>query len=161
MYNETLKPIDESKNTFTFTTILVFSLIIIIGISNFLYSIYQSTYITYSVFILFIAIGVYVYRRKIAGYRYSLTKSKIIFETIVGTRERLLMNINLKDIVFFDVYQKRNEYEGEIVKKRNYLLKKSSPDAYVLIAKEQKGFIQVNFQPSSTMINLIKNSLNL
>lgn len=157
LYKETVKSINKkSGSSAIMALIIVVSIVVIIGVCNFLYNRFGISYASYIAFILCILLGIYVYRKKLREYSYCITDRELIFEQIVGTKIKPIVNVKLSHIRYFCQLADENEN----VKKydQNYILlfNKKSPNAYVLMAREGGRNIRIVFEPSSKLVQLIK-----
>jgi len=159
MYSEIIKPIDDKKQSALGTTFgLVILLILIVGFSNFIYNRYGVTYAGYITYLLYGLIGVYVYRKKIVRYRYSLVEDELIFESLAGKRSKEIMRVNLKKILYFcplshERLDKSTDYKSYYIAHN-----KKSTKAWVLAFKSGNKIYRIIFEPSDKLVGLIKNS---
>ncbi len=137
---------------------LVILLIAIVGISNLMYNRYGISYSGYITFVLYILIGVYVYRKRILKYCYSLTKSEIIFESIVGKRSREIIRIDLDRILYFCPLTHEVIDHNTAYKNRYITFDRRSPKAYVVAYREKDKIHRIIFEPSEKLVALIKDT---
>lgn len=158
MHREIVKPTRDHGLSVMWTSLgLVVLLIAIVGFSNLMYNRYGISYSGYIAFALYILIGIYVYRRKIMGYQYSLIGDEMIFESLAGKRSREILRINLNEVLYFCPlsYEKRDE--NTTYKNHFLILDRRSPKAYVMAFKGEENIHRVIFEPSEELITLIKN----
>ena len=159
MYSEIIKPIDDKKQSALRTTFgLVILLILIVGFSNLIYNRYGITYGGYIAFLLYGLIGIYVYRKKILRYRYSLIKNELIFESLAGKRSKEIIRISLKKILYFCPLSYERLDKGTDYKNHYILHNKKSQKAWVLAFKGGEKIHRIIFEPSDKLVELIKNS---
>ena len=159
MYSEIVKPIDDKKQSGLGITFgLVLLLIIIVGFANFLYNRYGITYGGYIAFLLYVLIGIYVYRKKIVRYRYSLIKGELILESLAGRRSKEIMRINLKEILYFCPISKERLDKATDYKSHYITHNRKSTKAWVLAFKSHNKIHRIIFEPSDKLVGLIKNS---
>ncbi len=159
MYSEIVKAIDDKKQSALGTSFgLVILLILIVGFSNFIYNRYGITYGGYIAFLLYVLIGIYVYRKKILSYRYSLVNHELIFESLAGGRSKEIIRVSLKKILYFCPLSHERLDKGTDYKNHYIIHNKKSPKAWVLAFKAGKKIHRIIFEPSEKLVELIKNS---
>ena len=158
MYSEIVKPVKKDQSALWTTIGLVALLIIIVGLSNLIYNRYGIGYSGYITFLLYVLIGVYVYRKKILGYRYCLIKDELVFESLAGKRNREIMRVDLKKILYFCPLS--YERLDKATSYKNYYMthNKKSEKAWVLVFKGSKKIHRVIFEPTDKLVELIKNA---
>ncbi|MFU0800699.1 MAG: hypothetical protein ACFWUE_08585 [Xylanivirga thermophila] len=156
MYSEILK--HENKNTFKFIIILFLALVLLTVFSNYLYEKFHLVYITYTTFIVFVLVAIYVYRKKITNYRYIINDGSIIFQKVAGKRVVPMFSISFKDIIYFTALPTERDYD-KVDKSIYALFDKNSKDAYVLVAKYDDKIYRVVFEPTAKFVDLIMEKL--
>ncbi|MGI5850769.1 MAG: hypothetical protein GX340_04770 [Clostridiales bacterium] len=133
-------------------------LVVIVGIANFIYNRFEISYSGYIAFLLYILVGIYVYRRRILEYSYTLKGNILVFESLVGKRSREIARVSLDRILYFcplahERRDKNTRYRSHFIAFGRY-----SPDNYVLAFEKDDRIHRIVFKPSRKLVDLIKDS---
>lgn len=157
MHRETIKSTGDSSLSVAWTSFgLIVLLVLIVGLSNLLYNRYGINHSGYIAFLLYILVGVYVYRRKIMRYEYLLMDSVLIFESIIGKRNREIMSVSLGSVLYFCPLSYEKLDEDTNYKSHYIIFNKRSSKAWVLAFKEIRTIHRIIFEPSDKLVELIK-----
>jgi hypothetical protein len=161
MHKEMLKASDNKRtNPVIFTTLLVVFLMILIGLSNLAYKRWGTSYVSYAVFLVFVAAGFYVYKRKILEYHYSLVDQQLIFSQAVGKRKKDLLHIQLKHIIrIYPLYAEEPSYKSKVNSNYYFNFNRRSQKAYVIIARCNGEICRIIFEPTPVLVRLLKESI--
>ena len=133
-------------------------LVVIVGIANFIYNRYGISYSGYIAFLLYILVGIYVYRRRILEYSYTLKGNILIFESLVGKRSREIARVPLGRILYFcplahERRDKNTRYKSHVI-----AFDRRSPENYVVAFEKDDRIHRIVFRPSQKLVDLIKNA---
>lgn|GEM_PF-2109133 len=157
MYKETLRAFEGRKNGPLFYSVVVFFILVcIIILSNFLYSRFHSSLISYGTYVLFGIIGYYVYKMKIIEYRYSLMDDEILIEQIVGDRQKPIVSVKVRDILYLGPVAQGTQYKGKADRNYRCHFSWNSDGIYVMVAKRDGEIIRILFKPSGTLVEMLK-----
>jgi hypothetical protein len=132
------------------------------ALANLLHNRWGIPYTAYGAYGLILLAGVYVYRRRLLDFRYSLIEDELIFERVIGRRERLAAQVKVEDIVLFAPAKSAQGYPG-ILEKTLYLQPaRHTKGSMVLIAdRGESAAIRIYFMPSEVLKGLIESSIHL
>lgn len=136
---------------------LVVILILIVGLSNFAYNRYGISYSGYIAFLLYIVIGIYIYRKKIIKYQYTYNDNQIILESLAGKRSREIIRVNLDRTLYFCPLSYERTDKNTKYKNHYIMFSRHSLKAWVLAFKENGKVHRIVFEPSDKLVELIKN----
>ncbi|HZJ57345.1 MAG TPA: hypothetical protein VFD89_03800 [Clostridia bacterium] len=137
---------------------LMVLLVAIVGISNFLYNRFGITYSGYIAFLLYILVGILVYRRRILEYSYSLVGNELVFESLAGKRSREIARVPLDGIIYFCPLTHERKDTNTRYKSHLIAFGRRSAGVYVLAFERDSSVHRIVFQPSQKLIGLINNS---
>ncbi len=156
-HKETLKDTSGHESSpGVFVAGLVFFCVLVVSLSNLLHNRLGVPYTAYFAYLLFVLAGVYVYRSRFLDYRYILIDDELMFERLVGKREKLMARIKMKEIIAFNAENSPVTFKGNVDKCMHVQLKRHTRETMVLYAKEDGKIIQVFFCPSEALKELIQ-----
>ena len=96
-----------------------------------------------------------VMNRMVTEYNYILTDKKVIFEKVVGRREKPVLDISYEDILYLEPAN-----NGDIPDKVYYFLcNRKAPGRFIMGFAHKHGTNAVIFCPSSKMVETIKKKI--
>lgn len=109
------------------------------------------------------AFGVYYFiRQNIISYKYCIIDQELIVHEVMGSKEKMILNLNMSQIVAFDytdkeefAKDKQSEFES---KKRLYNCTNKQNRCYIIYEEDGKRHL-FTFHPSDYMIELITEKL--
>lgn len=136
---------------------LTILLVLIVGLSNLLHNRYGVAYSGYIAFLLYVGVGILVYRGFLLKYSYSLIKDDLVFESLVGNRNRSLVIVPTNKILY--LCPLNHEKKDTKTKYKTYRAtpNKYSNHIYVLAFDKGDRIHRVIFEPSKELLGLLKN----
>ena len=107
MYKETIKP--KEKSAFISVLYIIGLVIGIVALASLATVIQRSLNIfglEYLVYVFLIVLGVYIYKKRLVEYTYTIIEYEILIEKTVGRRTKPVENIQMKNIL---AYGKQSE----------------------------------------------------
>lgn len=112
-------------------------------------------FVQYVQYVIFIVIGIYIVRRFLTEYEYTVTKSELIVDRFLGGRQRNLLRIRLDEILSLSAQNPRKRAQQRLTFKP----KKSGP-VYIVYHESKKDKCAY-FSPSDDMLSLLKDRIRL
>lgn len=158
LYRETV--INKHRGFFKFAigfTILIFSVDVLMLISNPREFLKEIAYIGYVLLPIAVFVSAIVWHKCKIRYKYSIIDNELIIEKLNGDRRRLELNLNVKHIVAIEkgVRNKQGiekEYDFTCGVKRQY--------AYRCLFNRGGKLYSFYFEPSNTLVNRINAAIN-
>lgn len=110
--------------------------------------------------VIFSIIGYWVIRRYVLSYKYMVIGEEFIIQQIMGSKEKLLLNINLNQIEVIDknISESYEEDKKKTFVKRQKLYNNwKSPRVYYCIYEENEEKYFFEFEPSDKMLGIMMN----
>lgn len=155
-HQETLKFFNNSSlMSFIASTVIVLFILILITFANYMYRVYDIPYFSYLVVLIVVAAGVFIYKRIIVEYRYSIINNKLYLEQLAGNKVRHYSEVNLDSNLVVKSVEEYNNKADKGSKPVYYVYKKNLPEVYIIEKKESKEIIF--FKPSRQLLDIVKN----
>ena len=130
-------------------------------LSKLLHNWWGIPYTAYGAYGFILLAGVYVYRRRLLDYRYSLIADELLFERMIGRWEHLTTRIKVKDIVLFAPAQSGQDYKEALDQTLYLQPARRTKGSMVIIARRGEGApLRIYFMPSESLKALIERSIH-
>jgi len=110
------------------------------------------------VFIVMVVYCIRLYNRRLVEYRYTLIAHELIFEKMVGGKEKPVLQIDLRHILEFGLV-KQYPHNRKIDRTYRFTFQRNSSKAYFLLYEEGNKINRIIFEPSEKLIAIIKRNM--
>lgn len=99
----------------------------------------------------------YIIKKYIVAYKYTIISDDFIIQEMIGSKEKILINININQIIKFTIADKKDN--EQYFSKRKMYNGVNKDNLYNIVFKEDDRKKLVIIQPSDKLINLLEEKM--